>query len=243
MGYTYSKAPVESCWLDLGTDIPTPISIPSYLDDTSGVFLRVFQQETNKSRTTFPTNIMRSYIGHSYIISQVGFNLYKEAMPTAQCEIGNTKLLLGTLRTRQAYSCDLRHATNRVALATEDGIHYADAYDNFIPKEEYELFNRDSQLICDGIITNVSRTTLIGYSADCVLAKLEDPAMGAVGIFHAQWRNLIGKGENYSLCKPNIVEEMIYRMETEFGSKAKNIQAVLYPSISQQSFKELKTTI
>ncbi len=240
MGYSFFSYPIEACWLDLSSKAPAAAgSIPSYIEDTSKHFLRVFQQESGKARTTFPTNIMRSYISHTdYILSQVGLNLYKET-PAAQYEFGNTKLLLTALRTRQAYSSDLRYATNRVGLVTDEGVCYADTHDNLIPKEEYNLFQRENggQLKCDGLITNISKITLISYSADCVLAKLEDPETGAIGVFHAQWRNLIGKGENSPDCKDNIIEEMIFRMGTELGTKPENIQVILCPCISQQSFK------
>lgn len=239
MGYSYFKYPIISTWLDLSRETSETGSIPSYIGDTSKHFLRVFQLETGKSRATFPTNVMRSYLNSTdYIMSQVGFNLYKESTPMAPYEFGNTKLLLKALRTRQAYSSDLRYATNRVGFVDEKGIRYADNCEGFVPKEKYQLFVRnDMQLKCDGLITNTSKITLISYSADCVLCKLEDPETGAIGVFHAQWRNLVGEGENLPTAKPNIVEEIIYQMGTKFGSKPKNIQAVLFPCISLNTFQ------
>ena len=234
MGFKY---PIESTWLDLGKDTATVGSIPSHMGGSKH-FLRVFQQVTGNSRTTFPANVMRSYLNDTeYILSQIPLNMYKDQNPAAHYEFGNTKLLLKALRTRQAYSSDLRFATNRVGIVTEDGICYADRKSDFIPKGRYHLFQRETQPRCDGLITNVSKTTLISYSADCVLCRLEDPKSGAIGVFHAQWRNLLGIGQNMPECEDNIVFEMVFRMQAEFGADPSELEAVVFPCISRNTFQ------
>lgn len=229
---------IMSTWLNLGTDTAETGNIPSHIAEDSRTFLRIIQQETERSRATFPTNILRTYVDSTkFIQAQVHFNLYKEGTPTANYEFGNTELLLKSLRTRQAYSSNLKYATNRVGLVTSDGICYADEYNSLIPKDDYKLFKKDMQLVCDGLITDTPKVSLIGYAADCVLCKIEDAETGAIGIFHAGWRNLIGKGENFPKCKPNIVEEIVYRMSVEFGTDPKKIKATIFPCISTDTFK------
>ncbi len=233
MGFKY---PIESTWLDLCKNTANIGKIPSLIESTH--FLRVLQQTTGNARTTYPTNVMRSYLNSTeYILSQVPLNMYKEGTPQAHYEFGNTKLLLKALRTRQAYSSDLRFATNRVGLVTERGICYADEKDRGVSKEKYQLFQRDTQLRCDGLITNTPKTTLISYSADCVLCKLEDSKTGAIGVFHAQWRNLLGVGQVRPTCEDNIIDEIIYRMRVEFGTEPSDLEVLIFPCISKKTFE------
>jgi YfiH family protein len=73
----------------------------------------------------------------------------------------------------------------------------------------------------DGLITNDPGILLGAGTADCVPVLMVDSAKRAVGAFHAGWRGTVAR----------IAEHGIETMQREFGSRPKDLQAAIGPSI------------
>lgn len=79
----------------------------------------------------------------------------------------------------------------------------------------------------DGMITDVPGITLSTTHADCTPVLLFDPVKRAIGAVHSGWKGTCLK----------IAANAIRRMEEEFGSKARDIRAVIGPSICMDHFE------
>ncbi len=79
----------------------------------------------------------------------------------------------------------------------------------------------------DGMITNREGLTLITYYADCVPLFLIDPVHRAIGLAHSGWRGTVQK----------IGRKTVQKMQEEFGSDPKNLQAAIGPSICQDCYE------
>jgi hypothetical protein len=73
---------------------------------------------------------------------------------------------------------------------------------------------------CDSLITITSEIFLVVTVADCLPIFLFDPTTKSIGVVHVGWRG----------SKLRILENTIKAMETEFGTKRKNIMATIGPS-------------
>jgi len=69
----------------------------------------------------------------------------------------------------------------------------------------------------DGLVTNEANLPLLAYFADCVPVLFCDPVKKAVGVCHSGWRGTVEK----------IAAETVRKMETEFGSRPKDIHAAI----------------
>jgi len=79
----------------------------------------------------------------------------------------------------------------------------------------------------DAMVTNVSHTPLVVFSADCGVILLYDPIRHAIGAAHAGWRG----------TAMGIVAKTVRTMVEQYGSEAKNIRAAIGPSIGQCCFE------
>jgi YfiH family protein len=86
---------------------------------------------------------------------------------------------------------------------------------------------KQSPLVGDGLITNLSGIALGILTADCFPVLLVDTKHKAVGAFHAGWRGTVKR----------IVEKGVGAMRLEFGSRAEDIHAVIGPGIQNCSFE------
>lgn len=77
------------------------------------------------------------------------------------------------------------------------------------------------QLEGDGLVTNLSKISLITYHADCVPIFFADVSNRVVGLAHSGWKGTLN----------NISGKMINLMEKHFNSKTKNILIGIGPSI------------
>jgi hypothetical protein len=73
---------------------------------------------------------------------------------------------------------------------------------------------------CDALITITSEIFLVVTVADCLPIFLFDPTAKSIGAVHVGWRG----------SKLRILERTIKAMETEFGTKRKNIITTIGPS-------------
>lgn len=73
----------------------------------------------------------------------------------------------------------------------------------------------------DGLISGTPGLLLAACFADCVPVFFVDPAVPAVGIAHAGWRGTLG----------GIVERMVERFQTAFGTPPQRLKVWLGPSI------------
>ena len=73
----------------------------------------------------------------------------------------------------------------------------------------------------DGLLTGEEEVFLLIKTADCVPVLFFDSCQKVVGIAHAGWKGILG----------GIILETIKLMQTQFGSKAKNILVGLGPAI------------
>lgn len=84
-----------------------------------------------------------------------------------------------------------------------------------------------SQLVGDGLVTNLPGVALGIQTADCFPVLLVDTKNHAVGAFHAGWRGTVKR----------IVEKGVGIMRLEFGSRAQDIHAVIGPGIQNCCFE------
>lgn len=77
------------------------------------------------------------------------------------------------------------------------------------------------QLAGDGLVTDVPGILLGIQTADCLPVVLVDTRRRAVGVFHAGWRGTVRR----------IVEKGVNEMQGCFGSRPRDIEAVIGPGI------------
>ena len=80
---------------------------------------------------------------------------------------------------------------------------------------------------CDGIFTCARNVVLSMYFADCTPLFFYDAARSAIGLSHAGWRGTVG----------DIASLSVKFMESEYGSRAEDITAVIGPSIGPCCFE------
>jgi YfiH family protein len=73
----------------------------------------------------------------------------------------------------------------------------------------------------DGLITRTPGILLAVLTADCLPIIVVDPEQPAVGVFHAGWRGTVKR----------VVEKGVGELQRHFGSRPKNLQAVIGPGI------------
>lgn len=79
----------------------------------------------------------------------------------------------------------------------------------------------ESQLAGDGMVTATSGLLLAIQTADCLPVMIVDPKHHAVGVFHAGWRGTLRR----------IVEKGVGEMHHWFGSRPRDLKAVIGPGI------------
>jgi len=79
----------------------------------------------------------------------------------------------------------------------------------------------ESQLVGDGLITDVPGVLLAIQTADCLPIILADTKRHAVGVFHAGWRGTVKR----------IVEKGVGEMRLHFGTRARDLKAAIGPGI------------
>ncbi|MGZ7057405.1 MAG: polyphenol oxidase family protein, partial [Candidatus Angelobacter sp.] len=86
---------------------------------------------------------------------------------------------------------------------------------------------KESPLVGDGVVTDLSRLALGVLTADCFPILLVDTRNKAVGAFHAGWRGTVKR----------IVEKGVGIMRLEFSSRPEDIHAAIGPGIQKCSFE------
>ncbi len=86
---------------------------------------------------------------------------------------------------------------------------------------------REVEPECDALITNTPGLVLAAFTADCTPILLWDTVTGAVGAVHAGWRGTVA----------DIAGNAVRAMESQFGSKPKDIHAAIGPNIAQCCFE------
>jgi YfiH family protein len=76
-------------------------------------------------------------------------------------------------------------------------------------------------LVGDGLLTATPNLFLAIQTADCLPVILVDPKLRAVGAFHAGWRGTLQR----------IVEKGVGQMQRHFGSRPRDLLAVIGPGI------------
>jgi YfiH family protein len=79
----------------------------------------------------------------------------------------------------------------------------------------------ETQSVGDGLITASPGLLLAIQTADCLPIILADPKHSAVGVFHAGWRGTLKR----------IVEKGVGQMRLHFGSRPRDLKAVIGPGI------------
>lgn len=79
----------------------------------------------------------------------------------------------------------------------------------------------------DAMVTNVRGVALGVRSADCIPVLLYDPVNHAIGAAHSGWRGTVNKIANWT------IREMALR----YGSKPKDMKAVIGPGIGADAFQ------
>ncbi len=74
---------------------------------------------------------------------------------------------------------------------------------------------------CDALITNQPGIGLMIQQADCQAILLHDPVQGAIAAIHSGWQGSVR----------NIITKTITALIEGFGSRAKDIRAVISPSL------------
>ena len=79
----------------------------------------------------------------------------------------------------------------------------------------------------DALLTNVPQLCIGVSTADCIPVLLFDPIRRAVGAIHAGWRGTVLR----------IVQKAVEAMRESYGTEAADLQAVVGPGISLDSFE------
>ena len=79
----------------------------------------------------------------------------------------------------------------------------------------------------DGMITDQPKLPLVMRFADCVPLLLFDPAKPAIGLGHAGWRGTVN----------GIAAKVVRAMGKAYGSKPRDIQALIGPAISRANYQ------
>lgn len=79
----------------------------------------------------------------------------------------------------------------------------------------------------DGLITNTPGVTLVTKYADCVPLFFVDPVKRAIGLSHSGWKGTVNR----------IGSKTVKEMAKAFGSKPKDIIAVIGPSICMDCYE------
>ena len=79
----------------------------------------------------------------------------------------------------------------------------------------------------DGLLTNARGVTLTTFHADCLPVYLADQVHGAIALLHAGWRGTIGQ----------ITGHAVRRMGEEFGTRPKDLTAVVGPGICRECYE------
>lgn len=125
---------------------------------------------------------------------------------------------------------------NRICSALDMDIEKLVLSDQVHGTMVYHATEKDTQgkeLACkkleavDGLITNTKEIVLCTSYADCVPLFFVDTKRKAIGLSHSGWRGTIGK----------IGKKTIEKMKEEFGTEAKDIIAVIGPSICQKCYE------
>jgi len=90
------------------------------------------------------------------------------------------------------------------------------------PPNENQLYIDNA----DGMITNVPKLCLVIRTADCVPIFAFDDKKQIFGIAHSGWRG----------CSLSIGRKLIQGMKKYFGSKYKDINIIILPSIGPESY-------
>ena len=90
-----------------------------------------------------------------------------------------------------------------------------------------EQTKKEELLETDALITAHKGICIAVMSADCVPILLFDRKNHAVGAVHSGWRGTVAR----------ILEKTLEQMQTEFGTKGKDLVAGIGPSVCQESYE------
>jgi len=79
----------------------------------------------------------------------------------------------------------------------------------------------------DGMVTNLSKTSLCTVYADCVPLFFYDKTKKVIASSHSGWKG----------TEKNIAKETIDKMKTNYGCKPEDIKCLIGPSISQKNYE------
>lgn len=88
------------------------------------------------------------------------------------------------------------------------------------------IFDYDSGILCDAMVTNEKDLALMIHCADCFPVTFGDPSNGVIGIAHMGWRPTAKK----------IGQKVLDKMKSEFGSNPADICVNIGPGIRAESY-------
>jgi hypothetical protein len=115
---------------------------------------------------------------------------------------------------------EINYEDNTMVLS--DQIH--DNKVEIIKKSEKEIMKLKET---DGMVTNLSKTTLCTVYADCVPLFFYDKTKKVIASSHSGWKG----------TAKNIAKETIDKMKTNCGCKPEDIKCLIGPSISQKNYE------
>ena len=86
---------------------------------------------------------------------------------------------------------------------------------------------RETETVCDALITNEPDVALVVFTADCTPVLLHDPVRGAVAAVHSGWRG----------TAMGIAEKTVKAMQEAFGTNPADLRAAIGPCIGQCHFQ------
>lgn len=117
---------------------------------------------------------------------------------------------------------------NTTVMRVQHGIKVARAKKSDLGKGVFDL---ESALKVDALITNEPSINLFLSVADCLPISLYDTGNKAIGLIHAGWKGL----------DLGIINNIIKIMRTEFGTKPDTLAAYIGPSIGPCCYKNSPT--
>ena len=128
---------------------------------------------------------------------------------------------------------DAKNSENMKRFSDEYGFNYDNiVFNTQVHGADVRIVESDSDINenekeADGLITNLSATPLLIFTADCVPIVFYDKKQGVVALAHAGWRGTYG----------NIAGEMVNIMTDKYNCKVEDIKTIIGPSVSVDNYE------
>lgn len=133
----------------------------------------------------------------------------------------------------EAVERNLQAVASEIGIASDHIVRQHQVHETFFRKIDNNYFDltagerKDWLEGIDGVVTDLPRTCIGVFTADCIPVILYDPVQRAIGAAHAGWRGTVKR----------IAEKIVAYMAESFDSRPENIHALIGPGITLKNFE------